>query len=125
MFIVLMWRWWYMNGWISAAKGAIDLLKRQSRALSVPILLRTLFAPWKQTVNIAGPNTPIQVRLQWWVGNQISRFIGSIIRIIVLLIAGVVLGVTAVAAAVLLLSWFFIPVLSVGLLAGGLVAAWM
>lgn len=125
MLLTDLWQWWYMNGWMSAAKGAIDLLKRQSRALSVPILLRTLFSPWKQTINIAGPNTPIQVRLQWWVGNQISRFIGFIIRIIVLLIAGIVLGTTAIFATILLLSWFFIPVLSVGLLVGGLVAVWM
>lgn len=90
----------------------------------MPVLLRTLFAPWKQTINIPGPNTPIKVRFQWWVGNQVSRFIGFLIRAITLFVALCAVIVSGLVGVALLLSWYALPLLSVVLLVFGLVDIW-
>lgn len=118
------WQWWYLRGLGSAFSWLLNLLRRQAEGFSVKVLLRTLFSPWKQTVNIPGPNTPLQVRLQWWIGNQISRFLGFLIRSITLLIALVALSVTTVLGMSLLLAWYFIPLASVVFLILGLAGIW-
>lgn len=119
-----MWQWWYIKGWQATARGLLELLKRQIEGFSVPVLLRTLFAPWKQTINIPGPNTPIKVRFQWWVGNQVSRFIGFLIRAITLFVALCAVIVSGLVGVALLLSWYALPLLSVVLLVFGLVDIW-
>lgn len=109
MIILTLWQWWYRYGWQAAARALLHVLHETLHNFSVPVLVRTLFAPWKQTVNVAGPNTPLPVRLQWWVGNQVSRFLGAFIRIIVLGVAIVFLTATAITGGVLLLLWPFAP----------------
>lgn len=93
---------------------------------SLGLLLRTLAAPWKQTVNVAGPNTPLQVRLQWWLGNQISRVVGFFVRLGTLLAGIVILAVTGLAGGLLILLWPLLPATSLGLVIIGLVLSiWM
>lgn len=119
MIILTLWKWWYQYGWLAAARALLHMLYGTLQNFSVPVLLHTLFAPWKQTVNIAGPNTPLPVRIRWWVGNQVSRFIGAAIRIIVLISAVVLLMVMTISGGILLLLWPFAPVA----VAGGLIMA--
>jgi len=87
----------------------VSFLRRVAGEFSLGILLRTLFSPWKRTVNLAGPNTPINVRLQWWLGNQVSRFIGLLIRLITLGVALVFITVMAVLGLAGLLLWPVLP----------------
>lgn len=114
-----MWRWWYVHGWQAAAKSLLQLLGRVAEMFSVPILLKTLLAPWKQTVNVPGPNTPLNVRAQWWLGNQISRVVGFGIRLLTIIAAGVTLGLILTVGGLLLLSWYLLPPLVVVLLVAG------
>lgn len=125
MIILTLWQWWYRYGWQAAARALLRLLHATLHNFSVPVLVRTLFAPWKQTVNVAGPNTPLPVRLQWWVGNQVSRFLGAFIRIIVLGVAIVFLTATAITGGVLLLLWPFAPVAVVGGFIMAVVRIWI
>lgn len=125
MIILTLWQWWYRHGWQSAASALLQFLKAILQNFSVPVLVRTLFAPWKRTVNVAGPNTPIQVRLQWWIGNQVSRFIGFIIRAFVLMVALLMLLVGAIGGGLLLLAWPLAPVATILAIVMAVVRIWM
>ena len=124
MILLYLWRWWYVQGWQEAAKALLGTIKRLSGVFSVDLLLRTLFSPWKQTVNVAGPNTSIQLRMKWWIGNQVSRFIGFIIRSSTLVVAALGLLIVSILGGGVLLVWPFVPVASVVLIIAGLLSVW-
>lgn len=110
MILLTLWQWWYWHGWQAAARALLRMLRAVLHNFSVTVLLRTLFAPWKQTVNVAGPDTPLPVRMRWWVGNQVSRFVGLAIRTGVLITAAVILLISSLAGGVLLVTWPLAPI---------------
>lgn len=124
MIFVSLWQWWYVQGWQEAWRSFIRFIKRLGGVFSIGLLLRTLFSPWKQTVNVSGPNTSLQLRVKWWVGNQVSRFIGFIIRSSTLLVATIGILLTFISGASLLFLWPFIPLIMITLLVMGLVYIW-
>lgn len=109
MFIVLLWKWWYTEGWLSAAERVLGSVRQTAESFSVLLLLKTLFSPWKQTVNIPGPNTPLPVRLQWWLGNQISRIVGMFVRLGTLAAALLVISATILLGGAGIMLWPLVP----------------
>lgn len=124
MAILILWQWWYRRGWQSAAAALLDTIRTTFLSFSVSVLLKTLFAPWKRTVNIAGPNTPLALRVHWWVGNQVSRFIGFFIRVFVLMVSLSVLAAMAVGSLVLLVIWPVAPLAVIAGLIMAVVSVW-
>lgn len=109
MLIVDLFGWWYLHGWSWIARK--QFIERSSRVLdffSIPELLRTLFAPFRQD-SFQAKGAPLGIRLQALGENIISRCIGLLIRLalivagIVMLIANVVFSVVAV------LVWPLLP----------------
>lgn len=77
---------------------------------SVGELLKTLFSPYRQ-ISVGQVNGPVGVKLRAWFDLQMSRVIGAIIRLIVIL-AGLVAAVLSFALALLLMiGWPILPVL--------------
>ena len=109
MVFLSLFQWWYGAGWLSAIEHAQHRLLKTYRLFSVPILLRTWFAPWRRIVT--APGAGIGAHMRAAVDNFISRFIGFLVRSIVLLTALVVLLFSAVVSLLELLSWPFIPLL--------------
>ena len=123
MIVLSLLQWWYSAGWLSAIEHAEQRLFRTYRLFSIPILLRTWFAPWRRIVTAPGAGIGAHVRAA--VDNFISRFIGFLVRSIVLLTALVVLLFSAIVSLLELLSWPFIPIVVVvapiaGVFMGGL-----
>lgn len=79
---------------------------------SVSDLLRTLFAPFRQTYagQIKGP---LGEQLRAFFDRLISRVIGLIVRLFLLGMAFVALMVVVVVAVVSLIVWPFIPMMPV------------
>jgi len=105
--------WWYRQGWAQVAKNAKHRFDKVSHLFSVPILVRTLFAPWRRIVTY--PGAGIEAQLQAMGDNLVSRFVGFAVRSMVLLAAGVMLAGCAVLAGVQLVVW---PLLPFGIIAG-------
>lgn len=82
-----------------------------SQLFSVPILLRTLFAPWRRIVTQPGAGIDAQMRALG--DNMISRTIGFAVRVIVLLTAGVCMFAMTVIAALELVLWPLVPLMIV------------
>lgn len=99
--------WWYTRGW---SQTILDLRRRLTNTLhlfSVPILLRTLFAPWRRIVTY--PATGLAGRLKAMGDNLVSRSVGFVVRVLTLLMAGFMLLVVAVANICLVILWPLLP----------------
>lgn len=118
MLLVAFVQWWYGPGWRDSANRLSARLSDTYLTFSVPILLRTLFAPWRRIVTIPGGS--IGERARAALDNLISRIIGLIVRLLALLTACILLSLTGVIGGIILLLWVFIPLAGPVLIVAGL-----
>ena len=109
--------WWYGPGWLGAWKGSLTWVKNVQLAFSVDVLLKTLFSPWKRIISLPGRSMDEKFRAM--IDNLVSRVIGFMVRVIVLIAALVMILITAVAGVTLALLWPLVPLLGVGLIFWG------
>lgn len=84
MVIRLYLRWWYGAGWHWAVQRAIvERLQWCDETFSIQALLRTLFAPFKQTYSKGGSS--IDIRIHAFFDNVISRLVGFVCRFFIIL----------------------------------------
>ena len=101
--------WWYSRGFVELLNKIARLISGIWRKFSVPILLRTMFEPWKRIVEGAGGS--IQDKAQALVDNMISRFVGFTIRLISIITALVIVFVMGLLGIVLVVAWPLAPLL--------------
>jgi len=101
--------WWYSRGWRQLAKNMQRRIALTSSMFSVPILLRTLFAPWKRIITY--PGASIEAKVRAFSDNMVSRFVGFTVRILVLFAAAIMLLIVSAVAVVELVAWPLLPVL--------------
>jgi len=99
--------WWYSKGWLKAFNTALKWVNKVQMEFSVPVLLGTLFSPWKQIVSLPGKSLDDKFRAM--IDNLVSRFIGFIVRLLVLLAALVLMALAAAAGLVMVAAWPFAP----------------
>lgn len=99
--------WWYSQGWALLARNIRRRIIRTSHLFSLPILIRTLFAPWKRI--ITDPGSGLEAHVRAATDNIVSRFIGFSVRILVLFTAGVILLFVCLSAIIELVIWPVIP----------------
>lgn len=85
---------------------------------SVPILIRTLFAPWKRIVTY--PGASIDAKIRAFGDNMVSRTVGFTVRLLVLLTAALMLIMVSLAALVEIVAWPLAPIAALILLAKGI-----
>ncbi|OGL30517.1 hypothetical protein A3F37_01430 [Candidatus Saccharibacteria bacterium RIFCSPHIGHO2_12_FULL_41_12] len=105
MATILFLKWWYSSGWSWLFGEYRQKLTSISRNFSVSILLKTLFAPWKQLTTQA----TFRNFFQAMVDNTISRLIGFIIRFFVLIGALIAVTLLSVFFLFFVAIWVFIP----------------
>lgn len=99
--------WWYGRGWQDTARNAWLRLIRVAHLFSVPILVRTLWAPWRRIITY--PGASIDAKLRAIGDNMVSRVIGFSVRMLVLIAAGLILLLTSVLGMVLVVLWPLVP----------------
>lgn len=105
--------WWYGAGWVKGYRDWIGRLKRTYYGFSVPLLLRTLVAPWRRIVTPkAGA---IGDKLRAVVDNAVSRTVGLVVRLITLVAAAVVCLWWSLICLIQLVAWPLLPVAALGL----------
>jgi hypothetical protein len=119
MLVFQMLSWWYGQGWRRVAVDSQQRLVTVSHIFSVPILLRTLFAPWRRIVTY--PGAGLDAKLRALGDNLVSRAVGFSVRIMVLVAAGLILGLTASFGIVFVLLWPLLPVAIPALLLKGVI----
>lgn len=109
-------RWWYTDGWLTWWRKSLERIERLFELFSVPILVKTLFAPWKRIISFA--NRSLGERLRSWLDNLISRFVGLMTRLMVLMAAALCLFGLMVMSLVGALLWLMAPPLAILLILG-------
>lgn len=119
MIVFELFAWWYGAGWIMAARNIGRMLAGISRLFSIPILMRTLFAPWKRIITL--PGASLDAKLRAYGDNIVSRAVGFTVRFLVLLTALLLVAFALVFGILGFVLWPFVPVGAVLLVIQGII----
>ncbi|TSC56576.1 MAG: hypothetical protein Greene071421_118 [Parcubacteria group bacterium Greene0714_21] len=102
--------WHFAQMPLEIAKAWRNILLFNLEYFSLPVLLKTLFAPWRKIQFAAGKGFNIAKLLEAAASNLISRILGALIRS-VLIIAGLATEAALLATALAtLIAWFLLPI---------------
>ena len=104
--------WWYSTGWLGQMSRVRAYLARVADFFSIPLLLKTLFQPFRQ-IDSGSQGKSLDAVLRAWVDRTVSRFIGAMIRLFMIILGGVWWILSAVVGLFACLIWPILPVLPV------------
>jgi hypothetical protein len=110
--------WWYGRGWRQLIKNMQRRISKTSSMFSVPILLRTLFSPWKRIITY--PGSSLDAKLRAFSDNMVSRLVGFCVRLLVLFTAGIMLFIVGAVALIEIAVWPVLPLLVIVTLVKGI-----
>jgi hypothetical protein len=111
-------RWWYGPGWRDYADRFVARFDQIYLTFSVPILLPTMFAPWRRI--ITPPGTTMGDKLRAAVDNLVSRAVGFAVRLGALTAAFGLMAINALVGGLILALWPVLPLLGPALVVGGM-----
>ena len=120
MLAVAFFTWWYGQGWALVFKNMKRRLRQIEQMFSVTMLLHTLFAPWRRIITY--PGASLGAHLQALLDNSISRLVGFIVRLFVLLFAVVAFIGVALVALIEIIAWPLVPIAIVAGIIKGLLS---
>ena len=112
MFIVGLFSWWYGAGWRQRVVAVGERLVGLYDYFSIDLLLRTLFSPFHQ-ISAGGVRGPIGAQLRAWFDQLISRVIGAVVRLLVVVIGVVTLCLAGLIGLVVIIAWPLIPLVPI------------
>lgn len=112
MFVVGLFSWWYGAGWLKRITMVREYLAGLYDYFSIDLLVRTLFAPFRQ-ISAGSVRGPVGVQMRAWFDRLISRIIGAIVRTLVIIIGVVALMVAALVGLIIVVTWPLIPIIPV------------
>jgi hypothetical protein len=119
MFMVSFLSWWYKTGWAQVASSFDTRITHVANSFSVSQLFKTLFAPWRRIISYPGASLGDKFRA--WGDNLFSRTIGLIVRLLVLIAAGLTIGLVSILTLIELVLWPILPPAVIGLIILGIV----
>lgn len=112
MLIVGLVRWWYIQGWLEQLTEIRTGFVRLADRFSIGILLRTLFAPFRQiSANESAHNNGGVLNVL--ADKLISRLVGGFLRTIMVLVGSMALFLSGLIGLVRLAIWPLLPILPV------------
>ncbi len=112
MLIVGLLSWWYGAGWWQRIVAVKERIAGLYDYFSIDLLLKTLFAPFRQ-ISAGGVRGPLSVQLQAWFDRLISRIIGAVVRIGVIVIGSLALLLGAFVGLTMIIVWPLIPLMPI------------
>ena len=113
-------QWWYTSGWLTFGYGFLDRLKGSADFFSIGLLLRTLFSPFRQISAYTDDFAPLQMRISAFFDKLISRLVGLVVRLLILIFGVVFLLVEAAIGSALVLIWPLLPLAPIAAIALGM-----
>lgn len=110
---MVMWgmmKWWYTAGWHQCLKRIISRIDATSDFFSISLLVRTLFAPFRQ-ISAGSVRGPLAVQMRAFFDRLISRIVGMVVRLMMVVIGSVVIACNALIGLLFLLFWPLVPIL--------------
>jgi hypothetical protein len=112
MLIVGILSWWYTVGWQQRIVKLREGFNGAADYFSLDLLLRTLFSPFRQ-ISVGRVDGPLGVRLQALVDRILSRCIGAMIRLFMIIVGTLSLLAYLLLGGIMLVVWAAIPFLPV------------
>lgn len=100
--------WWYGEGWKRQLARVSDRMNGVLDMFSFDLLLKTLFSPFRQ-ISTGRVDGPIGVQFQALVDKIISRFIGMMIRFVMLVVGALAIIAAGVLGIFQLILWPVVP----------------
>ncbi len=110
MLLISLVQWWYGDGWRQRAKMVSNRLDSTVDYFSIELLIKTLFSPFRQ-ISAGKVDGPLGVKLRAFADRMISRVIGAMIRLVILIIGVITILLQSLFGIVTLIGWAFVPVL--------------
>ena len=111
MAIAEMFVWWYSRGWRVFVMGLKNWFARVADFFSMDSLIRTLFKPYRQISAGTSASGALDLKFQMFIDRTISRLIGFVSRLILLLAGCVIIVVGGLLGLILTILWPVIPLL--------------
>lgn len=104
--------WWYRQGWRHQLQIVSERNAKLADLFSLGLLLRTMFAPFRQ-IGTGAVRGSLDVRFHAWADLLFSRIVGSVVRFFTLLTGCIAIVVVAALGAVQLVLWAALPFLPI------------
>lgn len=112
MFLVGIISWWYGAGWAHR----VGLIKARLTGVmdyfSIGRLMETLFSPYRQ-ISAGAVSGTIGIKLRALIDRTISRFVGFIVRLTVIIFGLIILAIQLILGLMVIVGWVFIPLMPV------------
>lgn len=119
MLIISLLAWWYGPGWKKLGRGMISKLALAEDFFSIDLLLATLFSPFRQISADGRREGTLQMKLQAVFDKLFSRFVGFVVRTLLIIAGAAWLLILSVLDFLVLLAWPLLPLLPIiGLIVG-------
>lgn len=113
MFIGGMLGWWYLDGWKSQISRVIGVLRKINDTFSIPLLLRTFFAPFKQISADTQGGDDLASKFKAWSDRAFSRMIGAVMRFFMIIFGVIALFLGGIVSIVRLILWPVMPLMPI------------
>lgn len=119
--ITIFWKWYYTEAVSKILKGWKNFILFSFEYFSIPLLLRTLFAPWKRDITKKPRGLDFKKIFEYISFNTISRGMGFLIRILTICVGILFSLFVFILGAIFFIVWLFLPLILLGLLILGLI----
>lgn len=104
-------KWWYDSGWRGAWRGAGKRINKVQESFAIPVLLKSLFAPWKRIVS--NPGRSLDDKFRASIDNLVSRTVGFFVRLGTLIVATIIIILSGILGFVGAILWPILPLIFV------------
>lgn len=112
MLFVSLFKWWYSDGLRQRAKTMVMRLDGVVDYFSIDLLLKTLFQPFRQDVT-GSVDGSLDVKLHAFADNMISRVLGALIRMTILIFGIISIILYSFLFILALVVWILVPLIPV------------
>jgi len=113
---IVFWRWYYGEAVKDVLTGWRNYIIFSLNYFSIPLLLRTLFSPWRRDITKKPRGLDVQRIFEYVAFNSISRGLGFLVRFFTI-IAGIIFSlVVVISGFVFFVIWLILPFAIAGLL---------
>jgi len=109
MLVVSLLSWWYGAGWRDQINLVSNRLLGAADRYSISLLLRSLFAPFRQISAASVNSGPLDARMRAWADKLISRCIGAMVRSVLIITGTIFLVFEIIVGVIRLIVWPILP----------------
>jgi hypothetical protein len=110
MLLLSLFNWWYGVGFRGQLKSIKMMFSGVNDQFSIPLLLKTLFQPFRQISN-ERVDGALEDKMRAWLDRMVSRLIGGFIRTIVMIIGILAMIAVAIFGLIRIIIWLVLPLL--------------